>query len=426
MTAPTTDPTPEAGLAPTAAAGLAARLPAWGTIRTRLAVLYAVLVFALAALVTGAVYLGVYVSLSDEPVSRTFELSRLVRTPQGVIEIPEGTFRGEIEDLESEVNDRILDELRNWSLLALALSALAGVGVGWFAAGRVLRPVDHITGVARDIQAGDLSRRIALEGPDDEMKELADTFDGMLGRLDEAFEGQRHFFQEASHELRNPLAVIRTNLDVALADDDASAEDLRRAADLAVRTAERMTHTVDGLLRYARNEQAVMRVEPLDLAGVVADVAEEFRSLAATRSLSIVVDETGGPAVVRGDRAALRQALANLLDNAVRLAPEGSTVTAGAGTDGPWAWAAVADEGPGIADADLPLVFRRFWRGPQREAERGSGLGLAIVEQILDAHGGAARVASSAGSGSVFSLWLPRAPEGQEPGGDGAFGPLSP
>ena len=98
--------------------------------------------------------------------------------------------------------------------MALAIGALAGVGIGWFAAGRVLRPVDRITGVARDIQATDLSRRIALEGPDDEMKELADTFDGMLGRLDEAFEGQRHFFQEASHELRNPLAVIRTNLDV--------------------------------------------------------------------------------------------------------------------------------------------------------------------------------------------------------------------
>jgi signal transduction histidine kinase len=110
---------------------------------------------------------------------------------------------------------------------------------------------------------------------------------------------------------------------------------------------------------------------------------------------------------VEGDRASLRQALANLLDNAVRLAPEGSTLSVGAGVDGPWAWAAVRDEGPGIAEADQPLVFRRFWRGPQGEGERGSGLGLAIVDQILLAHGGAARLSSEPGKGSVFSLWIP-------------------
>ncbi len=220
--------------------GLASRLPPWaGSIRVRLTVLYAVLVFGLSALVTGGVYLGLRLSLSDEPVSRTFNITRVVRTPQGTVEVPQGTVRAEIQGLEAEVNDRALDELAKWSLLALAAAALAGVGVGWFAAGRVLRPVDRITGVAREIQATDLSRRIDLDGPDDEMKELADTFDGMLGRLDEAFAGQRHFFQEASHELRNPLAVIRANLDVALADDDASADELRTAAELAARLGKR-------------------------------------------------------------------------------------------------------------------------------------------------------------------------------------------
>jgi len=365
-----------------------------------------VLVFALAALVTAGVYVGLAVSLGDEPVSRTRDVTLIVPTPQGSVQIPGAQVRAEFQGVEQEVNDRILDELRNWSLLALAVSALAGVGVGWFAAGRVLRPIGRITGVARDIQATDLSRRIALEGPDDEVKELADTFDGMLGRLDEAFEGQRHFFQEASHELRNPLAVIRTNLDVALDDEDAEAADLRRAAEIAARTAERMGHTVDDLLRYARNEQAAMRPEDVELADVVTDVAEEFRSPASTRSLTIAV-AVEGPAPVRGDRAALRQALANLVDNAVRLAPEGSTITVGAGTDGPWAWAAVTDEGPGIPVDEQPLVFRRFWRGTTG-GQRGSGLGLAIVDQILLAHGGAARVSSAAGEGSVFSLWIPR------------------
>jgi signal transduction histidine kinase len=396
--------------AATTSVDLASRLPAWGSIRVRLTLLYAVLVFALAALVTAGVYVGLAISLGDEPVSRTRDVTLIVPTPQGSVQIPGAQVRAEFQGVEEEVNDRILDELRNWSLLALGISALAGVGVGWFAAGRVLRPVDRITGVARDIQATDLSRRIALEGPDDEMKELADTFDGMLGRLDEAFEGQRHFFQEASHELRNPLAVIRTNLDVALDDEQASAGDLRRAAELAARTAERMSHTVDDLLRYARNEQAAMQVDELDLVELVVEVADEFRSPAATRSLTIEVSDAGGAAPVRGDRAALRQALANLVDNAVRLAPEQSTITMGAGTDGPWAWAAVTDEGPGIPLEDQPLVFRRFWRGAIGEGQRGSGLGLAIVDQILLAHGGAARVASAAGRGSVFSLWIPRSP----------------
>ena len=389
--------------------GLASRLPPWaGSIRVRLTVLYAVLVFGLSALVTGGVYLGLRLSLSDEPVSRTFNITRVVRTPQGTFEVPQGTVRAEIQGLEAEVNDRALDELAKWSLLALAAAALAGVGVGWFAAGRVLRPVDRITGVAREIQATDLSRRIDLDGPDDEMKELADTFDGMLGRLDEAFAGQRHFFQEASHELRNPLAVIRANLDVALADDDASADELRTAAELAARTAERMTHTVDDLLRYARNEQAEMQREPVDLGPLVTETAEEFRSPAATRSLRVAVAVPDGEVRVSGDRAALRQALANLLDNAVRLAPEGSTIEVGTGVDGPWAWIAVRDEGPGIAPDDQPLVFRRFWRGAAGDGPRGSGLGLAIVDQILVAHGGAARVASAPGRGSVFSLWIPR------------------
>ena len=117
-----------------------------------------------------------------------------------------------------------------------------------------------------------------------------------------------------------------------------------------------------------------------------------------------------GPVVVSGDRAALRQAVANLLDNAVRLAPEGSTIQVGAGLDGPWSWIAVGDEGPGITTEDQPLVFRRFWRGASVDGPRGSGLGLAIVDQILVAHGGAARVVSEPGRGSVFSLWIPRHP----------------
>jgi signal transduction histidine kinase len=376
--------------------------------RLRLAALYAVLVFALMALVTGGVYIGLSRALSDETVARTFNLTRVVRTPNGTVLIPEGQVRGEAEGLEAEVNDHALDELRHWSLIALAVGAVAGVAVGWVAAGRVLRPVNEITDVARDIQATDLSRRIALEGPPDELKELADTFDDMLTRLDDAFEAQRHFFQEASHELRNPLAVMRANLDVALDEPDASPDDLRRAGELASRTAERMSHTVEDLLSYARNEQTTMDRARVDLGALVAEAAEEFLVPAAARDLTVEVQGPGAPLEVDADRAALRQALANLLDNAVRLAPAGSTVSVSCGADGGWAWAAVADEGPGIPADQQGLVFRRFWRGPSGDGQRGSGLGLAIVDQVMTAHGGAARLASEPGGGSVFSLWLPR------------------
>ena len=158
---------------------------------------------------------------------------------------------------------------------------------------------------------------------------------------------------------------LRSLADLGQVQKALAAEQVCQAAELAARTAERMSSTVDDLLRYARNEQAVMTTEPLDLGPLVAEVADEFRSPAATRSLHIELVEATGPVEVEGDRSALRQALANLLDNAVRLAPEGSTISVGAGIDGPWAWAAVTDEGPGIAPEDQTQVFRRFWRGPQ-------------------------------------------------------------
>ena len=368
------------------------------------------LVFGLAALLTGGVYLGLTRSLSDEPVSRTFNLTRVVRTPQGVVEVPQGTVRAEIQGLEAEVNDRALDELRRWSLLALTAGAVASLGVGWLVAGRVLRPVDRITGVARDIQATDLSRRIALDGPDDELKELADTFDGMLGRLDEAFEGQRHFIQEASHELRNPLAVIRTNLDVALADEGASAEELRTAAEVVGRTAERMSHLVDDLLRYARNEQAVMA-----RAGSTSASSSPRRPTSSARRprpgrCTSMRRCPRGRSSSSGDRVGLRQAAGQPAGQRRAAGPGGSTIRVGAGLDGPWSWIAVGDEGPGITPRTNRWCSSASGGEPPSTGPRGSGLGLAIVDQILVAHGGAARVVSEPGRGSVFSLWIPRHP----------------
>jgi signal transduction histidine kinase len=378
-----------------------------GTIRFRLTMIYSLVLFGLGAVVVGAIYLGLASQLDDEPVSQELPATRVIETPEGFV-VEEGVIRAEMRTLEELVNERALEQLRNYSFSALILLFIASLVVGWIVSGRVLAPIDRITAVARDIQATDLSRRIRLGGPHDELREVADTFDAMLDRLDQAFETQRRFVQEASHELRNPLAVMRTNLEVTLADPDATPEDLRKTAVIVGNSAERMTHLVDDLLLFARQETPALELEPVDLAEVVHGVAAEFQVPAETRG--ITVERTADPGVrVLGDRQALRQALANLLANAVRLAPEGSRIRVAAGVDRGWAWMAVEDQGPGIAEADRQRVFQRFYRGDGTKGrdEGRSGLGLAIVRQIAEAHGGEARLASEPGRGSTFSVWIP-------------------
>jgi signal transduction histidine kinase len=390
---------------------LADRLPdGLGSIRFRLTALYSLLLFALAAFMVAGLYAVLAARLHDERLYRTYDVTTVEPVPGGVRLTPT-QIRASYRSVEALANERSLSLLRSYSLMALGLLFVASLGIGWMVAGRVLAPIGRITGVAREIQATDLTRRIALRGPPDELKELADTFDAMLSRLDDAFAGQQRFIQEASHELRNPLAVMRTNIEVALADPDAEPAELRRVAELVGASAARMSRLVDDLLVYARLGAPARESAPVPLGALVEDAVEEFRAVAAQRSISLSTDLAAAP-VVRGDRLALRQAVANLLANAVRLAPEGSRVWLAAGAEpteaGPGAWITVTDEGPGIAEEDRARVFERFWRGDKQAArtEGRSGLGLAIVAQILHDHGGTASVVP-AGPGSTFVLRLP-------------------
>ncbi len=377
--------------------------PNWTrSIRFRLTLLYSSVLFGLAALLVGALYLGLSVSLRDEPVTRQ----------EQTLFVPgRGFTRQEVinaRELERRINERTLDNLRNFSLGALPVLFLASLAVGWVIAGRVLAPIARISSVARDIQATNLSRRIELQGPDDELKELADTFDAMLARIDAAFAAQRQFVADASHELRNPLAIIQTNVDVALADPEASPEALRRTAQVVRRATERMARLVDDLLALARMEARSARREAVDLGQVLRDAQDEFAAAARGRDLML---EHAAPErlSVTGDRESLKRAVANLLENSVRLAPAGSTVRLAAGSESGWAWIAVADEGPGIALDHQSRIFQRFYRADRgrSRSEGGSGLGLAIVKEIAVAHGGQVRVTSRLGEGAVFLIWLP-------------------
>jgi signal transduction histidine kinase len=381
---------------------LSARLPEWmRSARFRYTLLYSAVLFGLAAVVLAAIYLVLLMALRTTPVSSS---RGTLCPPFGGQCITFITFR----QAERLINAEILDKLRFYMFGALGALFVASLGVGWVVAGRVLAPIGRITAVARDIQATDMSRRIELPGPDDELKQLADTFDAMLARLDAAFAAQRQFVADASHELRNPLAIIRTNADVALADPDATPDELRQTIVTVKRAGDRMSLLVDDLLALAQRQQPTLEHEPVDLGAAVAEASDDFVVPAETRD--IVLDRAIAPGVVvTGDREALKRVVANLLDNAVRLAPAGSRIRLATGSEGNRAWIAVTDEGPGISPEDQRHVFDRFWRADKARArsDGGSGLGLAIVRQVVESHGGEVRLHSKVGVGSSFVVWLP-------------------
>ena len=391
-------------------------VPRWAqSIRFRLSLAYAVAVFAGGAVLLGALYFSQARQL-HEPI--------IVPTRQVVFsdQATGASFATQFQALsESDVNaaimeaverqsyTRALDNLRQASIIGLGLLAVMAFISGWLLSGWTLAPIRRITSVARGITDVELSRRIGLRGPNDELKEVADTFDEMLDRLQSSFEGHRRFVQDASHELRNPLAVTLTNLELVLDDPDADDDELRRAIGIAHASASRIGVIVDDLVAQARMGFAPNPMSDVDLRTLAGEVAAELSASARGSGLALVVTiepSTPDQVIVHGDPDALARALTNLVVNAIRLAPADSTITISVGCDDRDAIVSVADEGPGIAGPDRESVFDRFWRG--RDAGQGLGLGLSIVRQIAERHGGRAELVSSDATGSVFRIVVPR------------------
>lgn len=373
--------------------------------RVRLAVFYTVVVFGLGALVIASINFAISRSLEANPVTDELQIRRVSNEPGAAVFIDSVS----LETIEHLANQEALAQLRSMSILTLAVLLPMSLITGWYIAGRVLRPIDDIITVAREIQASDLSRRIHLDGPDDELKDLADTFDDMLDRIEQGIEDQRRFVQDVSHELRNPLATMSMNLDVVLSSPDADVAEYRRTAEVMRRSIDRTARTVDGLMRFARSEvPSTGRGAPVDLGLLSQEVAAELRVGASRRGLSLVVVGEPGP-WVRVEREALRSAVANLAGNAVRLAPAGTTVTCGSGALDGWAWIGVRDQGPGIEDAEHRFVFQRNWGKDQTRLhrEQRSGIGLSIVRQVAESSGGTVTLNSSPETGSSFIIWLP-------------------
>jgi signal transduction histidine kinase len=317
--------------------------------------------------------------------------------------------RQEAEAVRRQLQTATLHQLLAQSGTALAVMALVSVGLGWLVAGRVLRPLAAITAAARRLEGSTLHERINLQGPQDELKELADTFDQMLGRLDAAFETQRRFVANASHELRTPLAIARTEVDVALADPGAGPAELRAMAGRVLDANQRSERLIEGLLTLARSERQLRAAEPLDLALAAAD-AVSVATPEAER-LGLRVSRVLGAAPVAGDRALLERLVANLVENAVRHNRPGGWVEVDTGRAGPLAVVRVANGGPRIPPDQVAALFEPFRRLPsdRTASDRGAGLGLSIVRSVATAHGGTATAEALPGGGLQVRVELPAA-----------------
>ncbi|MDP9007019.1 MAG: ATP-binding protein [Actinomycetota bacterium] len=328
---------------------------------------------------------------------------------EGVEGVAGGEVAQAIERFESALQAETLDRLVVQSAWALGLMALGSVGLGWVMAGRVLRPLQHITGAARRLSEENLHERIALEGPDDELKELADTFDSMLARLDAAFDAQRRFAANAAHELRTPLAIVRTEVDVALADPDASVDELRAMGAEVLRAIDRARGLLDGLLVLARSDRGIELRHPVDLAEVAAAAAGQVAGDAEAGGRTVSLDVARAP--VRGDPSLLQRLGDNLLDNAVRHNEPGGWVTVRTGQTSGRSRLVVANGGPAVDPAEVETLFEPFRRGT---AERtgsvaGAGLGLSIVRSVATAHGGTATATARPEGGLEVTVELPAA-----------------
>jgi signal transduction histidine kinase len=385
------------------------------TIRLRLTVLYGV-VF----LITGAVLLTLGYLLVRHNLDAGANFREVRRQLQKLGLMPAtGTapfgsqFRFAPGSPEASVAAAVRAQLRADALhrllveylLALGVMTVVSVVAGWLLAGRALRPLRKITGTARRVSGENLGERIALDGPADELKELADTFDRMLERLDHAFGSQRHFVANASHELRTPLAIMRTEVDVALADPDASRPELREMGEAVRDAIDRCERLLESLLVLARSEAATGKEENVDLAALAADCITDLQ--ASAQEYAVQIHDDLGAAWTWGQGQLLERMIANLLDNAIRYNERGGRVDVRARTAGGRVRLTVANGGPRIEPQEAEHLFEPFKRLDRGTG--GLGLGLSIVHSVVLAHGGTIELATPDDGGLVVSIDLPAA-----------------
>jgi signal transduction histidine kinase len=371
------------------------------TVRLRLTVLNGVLLVGAATLLLMLAWLLIGQAL--RPANRLAEGSRVMLADGRTLDAR--TWARELVDTAE-------NELLTWGPVAVLVIGSGGVAGAYLVAGRALRPLHKVTATARRLSGETLDQRIRYHGADDEVAELAATFDAMLDRLGESFESQRRFVANASHELRTPLAVMRTEIDVTLSDPDADVAEYRRMATVVRDASERANALVEALLVLARTDaqagRRLARKVPADLStGASAALAAMGREI---KRYLLTVQTDLRPAPVVGDPGLLERLAGNLIENAVRYNHIQGRLWIRTGSDNQKSTLVVGNTGFEVEPADLPGLFEPFRRGGrERTGARGSGLGLSIVRAVCDAHGGSVGAVALDGGGLEITVILPAA-----------------
>jgi signal transduction histidine kinase len=386
--------------------------------RTRLAVMYAVLfllagtaLLALTYTLLVSVLLPTQSSISKSLTPREGQLLALCKPPPTSAALLTECKRA-IAAAGAGSNDQRQSTLRALqvaSVIGLGVLAIASVGLGWLVSGRALRPVRSITEAARRASELRLGQRLALTGPDDELKQLADTFDVMLERLDAAFTSQKRFVANAAHELRTPLAAMRTAIEVTLSKPMRTPEQLEAMAARVQRSVMRAEATVEALLTLASSELGPTAQDAIDLATAAEDALDVTH--AAIDQRHITVDAALEPALTRGDRVLLERMIANLVENAVRHNNPGGWIGIRTIQQAGSAVFEIANTGADVPAEHIPTLFEPFARAEQRlNSSDGVGLGLSIASAIADAHNATITARPRPGGGLELSVIIPTGP----------------
>lgn len=402
---------------------LISRLPG-GTVRLRLTLLYGALFLVSGAALLTLTYVLVQGSGGGSLAGNQSAPGAGAPTPAEVAGVtppvppPHGSPGGEgtrdvLPDAARKImelqREDLLDTLLAQSAIALALMSVISIALGWVVSGRILRPLRTITAAARDISATSLHRRLALAGPNDELRELGDTFDGLLGRLESSFDAQRRFVANASHELRTPLARQRTLGQLALSDPEADVESLRAAHKRILAAGAQQERLIEALLALARSNAGIEVRRPFDLGSLAEEVVAARRADAEQRLITLSC--AAAPTVTAGHRPLAERLVVNLVDNALRHNDPCGWVKVTAREDGGQAVLTVANSGPVVPPDAVHRILQPFHRlGDARTNGEGLGLGLSIVQAIAVAHDATLTAEARAEGGLVVTVGFPHPP----------------
>jgi signal transduction histidine kinase len=389
------------------------RIIARRTVRARIALACAGLFLVIAGAFGAAIYTVVDRSFGPTPPPSSIPTG-LVRTCQtdeanGTLKL-DPALATQCQYFSGAANQRTRDlhELLVWSLGGLAIATIVAGISGWAIGQRILLPLRKVTAAARRASQERLDERISLDGPDDELKELADTFDDMLNRLDLAFASQRRFVANASHELRTPLTSMRTLIDVAMAKPTRTTEQLEVLVGRVREALDQSEALIDGLLTLARSDRGLATHEFVDLEAAAQDAMDHVVML--SRDSNIVIDADLSPGPTLGDRVLLERLVANLLDNAVRYNVTGGLVSVVTGSDIYTSCITVTNTGPLIPQMAVASLFEPFTRLDGRASNsQGVGLGLSIVTSVVNAHHGDLLAEALPNGGMNISVRVPKA-----------------